>query len=108
MPRSAQEAQADRLNLREISLDPRRHRCSLRGERIRLTDKEFAILCFLLQNRGRVVSFQELSDAVWQDEVYISRCGCLAVHVNHIREKLHDRKPFATVKTACGKGYLVE
>ena len=76
--------------------------------RIKLTDKEFAILCFLLQNRGRVVSFQELSDAVWQDEVYISRSGCLAVHVNHIREKLHDRKPFATVKTAWGKGYWVE
>ena len=51
---------------------------------------------------------QELSDAVWQDEVSIGRNHCLAVHVRHIREKLHDQKPFATVKTAWGKGYWVE
>ena len=108
MLRCAQKEQANCLTMREISLDARRHMCSLRDEGIKLTDTEFAILCFLLQNRGRVVSFQELSDAVWQDEVYISRSGCLAVHVNHIREKLHDHKPFATVKTAWGKGYWVE
>ena len=31
-----------------------------------------------------------------------------AADVRHIREKLHDHKPFAMVKTAWGKGYWVE
>ena len=96
------------LRHRDITLDPLRQRCTLRGVPIPLTNTEFAILRFLMENRGRVVPAQELSDAVWQDEVSIGRNDCLAVHVRHIREKLHDHKPFATVKTAWGKGYWVE
>ncbi len=92
----------------DFLLDPIRQSCILQGESISLTGTEFPILCFLIENRGRAVPSQELSDAVWQDEVYVAREDCLAVHVKHIREKLHDRKPFATVKTVWGKGYWVE
>ena len=92
----------------ELTIDPFRQSCSLQGESIQLTYTEYAILGFLLQNRGRVVPVRELSDAVWQDAVYISRDDCLAVHVKHIREKLHDQKPFATVRSAWGRGYWVE
>lgn len=99
---------ANRLRNRDITLDLHRQRCTLRGESISLTNTEFAILRFLMENKGRVVPAQELSDAVWQDEVSIGRNDCLAVHIRHIREKLHDDKPFATVKTAWGKGYWVE
>ena len=99
---------ANSVNCREITLDPFRQECSLCGERVALTGTEFVILFFLYQNRGRVVPVRELSDAVWQDEVYIPRSDCLAVHMKHIREKLHDQKPFATVRTAWGRGYWVE
>lgn len=92
----------------DLSLDPIMQSCILHGESIPLTGTEFAILSFLMENRGRIVPVRELSDAVWQDEVYVAREDCLAVHVKHIREKLHDRKPFVTVKTAWGKGYWVE
>lgn len=92
----------------DFLLDPIRRSCILHGESISLTGTEFPILCFLIENRGRAVPSQELSDAVWQDEVYVAREDCLAVHVKHIREKLHDHKPFAMVKTAWGKGYWVE
>lgn len=99
---------ANKLRNRDITLDLHRQRCTLHGESISLTNTEFAILRFLMENKGRVVPAQELSDAVWQDEVSIGRNDCLAVHIRHIREKLHDDKPFATVKTAWGKGYWVE
>ena len=96
------------LRIRDLKVDPLRRQCTLRGEPIPLTCTEFAILSFLMENKGRVVPVRELSDAVWRDEVYVAREDCLAVHVKHIREKLHDSKPFATVKTAWGKGYWVE
>ncbi len=92
----------------DFSLDPIRQSWILQGESISLTGTEFPILCFLIENRGRAVPSQELSDAVWQDEVYVAREDCLTVHVKHIREKLYDRKPFATVKTVWGKDYWVE
>ena len=93
---------------RDLTLDPSRQTCFLRGELIPLTGTEYAILQALLANRGRVVPAEELSIAVWQDEVYVGRSDCLAVHVRNIRAKLHDEKPFTTVRTAWGRGYWVE
>lgn len=91
----------------DLTLDLSRQTCLLGGEPIPLTGTEFAILRALLANKGRVVPTEELSTAVWQDEVYIGRNGCLAVHIRHIRAKLHDRKPYATVRTAWGRGYWI-
>ena len=96
------------LKYKDLAIDPFRRQCTFRGESISLTNTEFAILRFLMENKGRVVPAQELSDAVWQDEVSSGRNDCLAVHIRHIREKLHVHKPFAMVKTAWGKGYWVE
>ena len=74
-----------------------------------LTQIEFSLLQTLLENRGRTVSARELSERVWDDAVYISRSDALAVHVRHLREKLHDTaKPFAYIQTSWGKGYRVE
>ena len=93
---------------KDLTLDPSRQACLLRGEPIPLTGTEYAILRALLANRGKVVPSEELTTAVWQDEVSFERSSCLAVHVRHIREKLHDEKPFVTVRTAWGRGYWVE
>ena len=91
-----------------LCLDPSRQTCLLRGETIPLTCTEFAILQALMENRGKIVPTEELSNAVWRDAVSFGRNGCLAVHIRHIREKLHDRKPYATVRTAWGRGYWIE
>ena len=92
---------------RDLTLDPSRQTCLLGGEPIPLTGTEFAILRALMENRGRVVPTEALSAAVWRDEVSFERNGCLAVHIRHIRAKLHDRKPYATVRTAWGQGYWI-
>ena len=97
-----------RLRNMYIRLDPSRQACLLQGEPIPLTCTEFAILQALMENRGKIVPTEELSNAVWSDAVSFERNGCLAVHIRHIRAKLHDSKPYATVKTAWGRGYWGE
>ena len=97
------------ITYKGLELRPYQHSCYLDGERLSLTQIEFSLLQTLLENRGRTVSARELSERVWDDAVYISRSDALAVHVRHLREKLHDTaKPFGYIQTAWGKGYRVE
>lgn len=92
-----------------LEMQPYRHTCYLDGRRLALTQIEFAVLQVLLENRGRTVGAREIAERVWDDAVYISRSDALAVHVRHLREKLHDTaKPFSYIQTAWGKGYRME
>ena len=65
------------------------------------------MLSYLLENKGRVITKDELLKTVWEDE-YIGE-GTLAVHARHLREKLEDDpKEPEIIKTVWGVGYIVE
>ena len=77
------------------------------GEQISLKAMEFKMLQYLLENRGRVVTKDELLKNVWDDE-YVGE-GTLAVHIRHLREKIEkDSKNPQIIKTAWGVGYMIE
>ena len=54
-----------------------------------LTAKELMLLTKLNENRGRIVTFDALCDAVWGDSYYGYE-NTLMVHIRHLREKLED------------------
>ena len=65
------------------------------------------MLLYLLENRGRVITKDELLKDVWEDE-FIGE-GTLAVHARHLREKLEvDPKDPQILKTIWGVGYIIE
>jgi DNA-binding response OmpR family regulator len=79
------------------------------GELLTLTSKEFAILEFLLHNRGRVISRFTLAEHVWGDDFDpFSMSNFINVHISNLRKKLKspDREQF--IKSIRGIGYLVE
>ena len=97
------------LTYKGLDMFPYKHSCYLNGKRLALTQTEFSILQALMENCGHIVSSKEISDRVWNDIVYISRNDAIAIHVRHLREKLHDTvKPFHYVKTVWGVGYVLE
>ena len=76
-------------------------------EQISLKAMEYKMLLYLLENRGRVVTKDELLKNVWDDE-YIGE-GTLAVHIRHLREKIEqDPKNPEVIKTIWGVGYVIE
>jgi two-component system response regulator VanR len=103
--REEQKAEYDFMGLR-ISRDSRR--CSLNGQPLPLTPTEFSILWYLCDNRGRVVSTEELFEAVW-GEKYLDSNNTVMAHVARLREKMNEpsRKP-RFVKTVWGVGYTIE
>ncbi len=84
------------------------HKCTLYGEELPLTPIEFSILWYLCENRGKVVSSEELFEAVW-GEKYLDNNNTVMAHIARLREKMHEpsRKP-KFVKTVWGVGYTIE
>ena len=90
-----------------ITLDTNTHKLMVRGETISLKDMEYKLLLYLVQNRGRVVTKDELLKNVWDDE-FIGE-GTIAVHIRHIREKTEENaKNPKIIKTVWGVGYILE
>jgi len=70
-----------------IAIDPERHTITDAGEAVTLTAKEFMLLEYLLQHRGRVLSRDVLLTDVWGYR-YTGGTRTVDVHVRRLREKL--------------------
>ena len=102
------EETAVQYDIRGLVINRQTHRCSLYGEEVTLTPIEFNILWHLCENRGRVVSSEDLFEAVW-GEKYLDNNNTVMAHIARLREKLREpaRKP-KFVKTVWGVGYKIE
>ena len=88
-----------------LSIDPEGCRVTKDGREIELTAREFELLLYLAQNTGRVISREQLYEAVWGEDSF----GCdntVMVHIRHLREKIED-SPAAPryIITMKGLGY---
>ena len=90
----------------DIRLDENRS-CALRnGERIELTDKEFAILRFFFRNRGKTLDVQTVYEGVWGEKYMPSSNNTVMVHILNLRKKLEkDPANPKLIRTVWGKGY---
>ncbi len=89
-----------------IKLDS--HECTLYDEPLNLTPIEFSILWYLLKNKGRAISSEELFEAVWKEKYFESN-NTVMVHINRLREKMKDspRNP-KFIQTVWGIGYKID
>ncbi len=93
----------ERIEHGALALEPASRRVTLRGAAVDLTPREFAVLQYLLEHRGRTLSRQQLEEALyaWGAEV---ESNAVQVHIHHLRRKLGK----ALIKTIHGVGYRVE
>lgn len=92
----------------ELILDDDLKRVSVDGKDVKLTSTEFNILKFLIKNKGKVYSIDEIYQNVWGDDAYGVE-NVIAVHIRHIREKLEiNPKEPKYLKVIWGIGYKIE
>lgn len=102
-----EETQEER-DIRGLLMNSRTHQCSLYGKPLDLTPREFAILWYLCENQGKVVSSEELFEAVWKEK-YLDNNNTVMAHVGRLREKMQDSyKNHKFIKTVWGVGYTIE
>jgi two-component system response regulator VanR len=104
----AQEQAGAEYDVNGLVINKERHETSLYGQNINLTPIEFSILWYLCENKGSVVSSEDLFEAVW-GEKYLDNNNTVMAHIGRLREKLNEpaRNP-KFIKTVWGVGYKVE
>lgn len=91
----------------QMSLDYNYHQLIKNQKPIKLKEMEFRLLSYLVENKNRVVSKDELFSKVWNDN-FVGE-GTLTVHIRHLREKIEavPNEP-QYIKTVWGVGYVFE
>jgi two-component system, OmpR family, response regulator RegX3 len=93
------------LEVSGVRVDPERHEVFVRGERVELPPKEFALLELLLRNAGRVMTRDIVIDRSWGAD-YVGDTKTLDVHIKRLRGRLeadpHEPRLILTVR---GVGY---
>ena len=85
------------------------HKATLYDRPLDLTPTEFAILWYLCDHRGKVVSNEELFEAVWGEMYLESSANTVMAHIARLRSKMGEtaRKP-RIIQTVWGVGYTIE
>jgi len=97
------ETKKSLLKFPSLEIDIEKHEVKVDGKLIDLTAKEFALLQYLAENKGKAVSRTKLLDTVWGIEVAIET-RTVDVHVKRLREKL-GKKTGDLISTLRGIGY---
>ena len=103
------KSEGDVIDFGGLLLNRTSHECIYNERALMLTPLEFDILWLLCENRGKVISSEELFRAVWKEEYYKNSNNTVMVHIRHLREKMSGptgKSDF--IKTVWGVGYKVE
>ena len=104
---AGQVRQDDTLRIADLEMDVPRRRVQRAGQRITLTNKEFALLQFFVQNQGQVLSRSLIASRVW-DMNFDSDTNVVDVAVRRLRQKIDEPFPQRLIHTVYGVGYRCE
>lgn len=103
-PKSGEQAV---FTLGTISLNTNKHQVLKKGEEIILTQKEFALLEFLVKNKGIVCHRTQIIKEVW-DIHFDYDTGVIDVYINALRKKLNLSEEENYIQTIRGIGYIAK
>lgn len=92
------------LQFKELVLDSLTRRVQLGSKPIELTHRQFELLEYLLRNKNRVVSRQELARDVWKAST-ATWTNVIEVQINQLRKKLSNASSEPLLHTVRGVGY---
>ncbi len=94
---------SDVLKTKHIIVDKQTRSVKLDGQNIELTNKEYLLLVYLMDNKHRVVEREELLNEIWGYD-FIGESRALDVHIRALRSKLKD-DGHKYIKTVRSVGY---
>jgi two-component system alkaline phosphatase synthesis response regulator PhoP len=103
-----QEATKNVIKFGEVEIHPENFEVMFKQTALELTPKEFELLLYLANHKGRVLTRDQLLNAVWNYE-FVGDTRIVDVHISHLREKIetNTKKP-VYIKTIRGLGYKLE
>ena len=99
--------QPTRLKAADLELDPASRKAWRAGKDITLTNKEYALLEFLLRNKNRVLTRTAIIEHVW-DISYDPMTNIVDAHIRALRAKIDREFSPPLIATVRGAGYMLE
>ena len=101
------EAPTTKLQVHDLEMDLLAHSVSRAGREIVLQPREFALLRYLMERAGQVVTRTMLLEGVW-DYHFDPQTNVIDVHVSRLRQKIDRDFAPALLQTVRGAGYRLE
>lgn len=95
------------LRVADLEVDISRKTVSRSGQSVTLTAREFALLTYLLRNKGRVVSRVDIIEHVWETS-FDTGSNVIDVYINFLRKKIDKDYPTKLIHTLVGMGYVLK
>lgn len=95
------------LKLFDLELDLNRKVARRGGKTIDLTAKEYTLLEYLIRNKNRVISRNEILEKVWSAG-FDTTTNVIDVYINFLRKKIDKDYPVKIIHTMVGMGYIVK
>ena len=92
------------LEYGKIRLSKAKHQVFCGEKEIFLTVKEFDLLCLLLENKGNIITREQLLSKIWKTDADVET-RTIDVHIRYLRKKLNDENIIETIR---GIGYRIK
>jgi two-component system phosphate regulon response regulator PhoB len=97
----------DEVRCGDIVIDRVGHRVKRAGKEVHLGPTEFRLLDYLMRHPGRVLSREQLLDAVWGSDVYVE-ARTVDVHIGRLRKALNLPQTEDPIRTVRAAGYALD
>ena len=102
--RTSPAAEDREYTMGPLTVSPQRHEVRVNGQEVILTNKEFELLCLLLEHQGMAMTRDAIMDGVWGQE-FSRENRTLDVHIRTLRTKLGEAG--SCIETVRGVGYKI-
>ena len=94
----------NRLVVEGLCLDLEFKRCTVDGEEVKLARKEFELLAYLIQHRGKICSREQILSHIWSDEVVVLD-RTIDVNITRLRSKIGAYGSYIVTRSGFGYGF---
>lgn len=96
----------EKINAKEFILNMANSTIEKDNKVIELTKNEYRILKYLIENRGKIVSREDIMNYLWESESFIDD-NTLSVNITRLRNKLEELNLKELIETKRGQGYIL-
>ena len=90
-----------------LTLDKKRKTLRYGKFSVLLTDKEFDLMLLLYENKGKIVTNEQITKTVWDDKT-VPGSNISAVYINYLRKKFDEKLGKKFIYSVRGKGYQLK
>ena len=106
MTRKHTDSRTNVYTLADLTVDTAARTVTRAGRDIRLSAKEYALLEYLIRNKGAVLSRETIENHIWNYD-YEGGTNVVDVYISYLRKKIDGGFDKRLIRTVCGRGWTI-